>query len=425
MAEKSSKAMSLLKLAEERASLKKKLEEGKQKQQVDSVPYLPKDCISNILIRLPLESLQRSRFVCKPWYSIIYSPTFVHDNLRRAEKVLIFLSPINRVSRRSDRDSVFRENPNTFSVEAKIFDLKSVHVLHRPLIDPSSKYAIRYMMLADGKTTIGEFNATCLGKIRASCDGLIVIDNNLKKGELLIMNPITRELNLLPLGTIYPSHEESFALVNCTQGYKLVHLFRDESQFIGCEVLRIGERSWRVVDGPSFGLLKWFGYEPVFAIGALHWVPEIDHSEYIVSMTIDDEKFHKIMLPKVSRFNDRIMEVSDRLCFVAHEEMNEISIWMLESLSGEWGKIYTIGVGCIRDLIPLYFPKFRWEIYFMDKDGSVFVYDFEKEQMGKVVVKKGSFPFLGGAYMIHVNSLVSLSIKENSRDTIEYRTFEP
>lgn len=419
MAEKASKAMSLLKLAEERATLKKKLEEGKQKQQLDSVPYLPKDCVSNILIRLPLESLQRSRFVCKPWYSIINSRTFVHDNLQRAEKVLIFLTPFNLVSRWSDKDSVFRENTNTFSVEAKIFDLKSVHVLHRPLIDSSSKYAIRYMMLADGKIKIGEFNATCLGKIRATCDGLIVIDNKLKKGELVIMNPVTRELGLLPLGTIYPSHEESLALVNCTQGYKLIHLFRDESQFIGCEVLRIGERSWRVIDGPSFGLLKWFGYEPVFAIGALHWVPEIDHSEYIVLMTIDDEKFYKIELPKVSRFNDRIMEVSGCLCFVAHEEMNEISIWILESLCGEWKKIYTIGVGCIRDLIPLYFPKFKWEIYFMDKDGSVFAFDFEKEQMRKVVVKKEIFPIHPSAYTIHVNSLVSWSITENGHDDID------
>ncbi|KAK9074406.1 hypothetical protein SSX86_007004 [Deinandra increscens subsp. villosa] len=229
MAEKTCKRMSLLKLAEERASLKKKQEEQKQKQQLDSVPYLPKECVSNILIRLPIESLQRTRFVCKPWYSIIKSPTFIRDNLDRAEKVWIFLSPVEEEVLRGwdDQDSRFRENPNTFSVEKKLLELNSVYF---PLIEPLTKYAIKYMVLVNGKSVIRDYNATCLGMIRASCDGLIVVDNVLKKGELVIMNPVTRELDTLPLGTIYPPHHESYGLVNCgPRGYKLVHLFLDES----------------------------------------------------------------------------------------------------------------------------------------------------------------------------------------------------
>ncbi|GJX05971.1 putative F-box protein [Tanacetum coccineum] len=422
MSEKASKAMNLLKLVEERALLKKKIDKGKEKEQLDSIPYIPKDCVFNILIRLPIESLQRARFVCKPWYGIINSPKFIRENLCQSERVMIFLCPVNRFLRGCwpKQDSIFQENSTTFSVESRILDLKSIHVRHRPLIEPSLKYAIKYMVLADGKSTIGEFNATCLGKIKASCDGLIVVDNKLKKGELVIMNPVTRELSLLPLGTICLPHEESFGLVCCgTQGYKLVHLFIDESQLIGCEVLQIGEKSWKVIDGPSFGLMKWFGYDPVFASGALHWVPEVDHSDYIVTMTIDDEKFHRITLPKSSRFNDRIMEVSERLCFVTHEEMNEISIWLLESLSRvTWTKTYTITVGCIRDLIPLYFSRFKWEIYFLDIDGSIFAFDFEDEQMRKSAIKKGNFPILGASYSLHVNSLVSWQNKKTDDDTI-------
>ncbi|XP_076918941.1 F-box protein CPR1-like [Bidens hawaiensis] len=417
MAEKACKKMSLLKLAEERALMKKKLDEQKQKQQLDSVPYLPKDCVSNILIRLPIESLQRSRFVCKPWYSIIKSPTFIRDNLHRAEKVMIFLAPVKPLIRRRYDHLEFVENPNTFSVESKVFELKSVHMLLQPLIESPFKYVIKYMVFEDGKIAIGDYNATCLGKIRASCDGLIVVDNKLEKGELVIMNPVTREVNLLPLGTIYPPHDESFGLVRCgSGGYKLVHLFRDEFHYIGCEVLDIGEKSWRVIDGPSFGLVKWFGYSPVFAIGALHWVPEVDHSEYIVTMTIDDEKFHKIMLPKASRFNDRIMEAYECLCFVTHEDINEISIWVMGSVSDTWTKKYTIAIGCIRDLVPLYFSRFKYEIYFMDKDGSVFGFDFEGAHMKKFTTMKGCFMLPGAEYMVHVNSLVSWQIKENDHE---------
>nr|GEX12510.1 hypothetical protein [Tanacetum cinerariifolium] len=420
MSEKASKAVSLLKLVEERASLKKKIDERKQKEQLDSIPYIPKDCVSDILIRLPIESLQRARFVCKPWYGIINSPKFIRRNLCQSERVMIFLCPVNRfLWGWSKQYSIFQDNSTTFSVESRILDLKSVHVLHRPLIEPSLKYVIKYMVLADGKSIIGDFNATCLGKIRASCDGLIVVDNKLKKGELVIMNPVTRELSLLPLGTICLPRKESFGLVYCgTQGYKLVHLFLDESRFIGCEVLQIGEKSWKVIDGPSFRLVKWFGYDPVFASGALHWVPEVDHSDYIVTMTIDDEKFHRITLPKSSRFNDRIMEVSERLCFVTHEEMNEISIWLLESLSSvTWTKKYTIAVGCKRDMIPLYFSRFKWELYFSDKDGSIFAFDFEFEQMRKIATEKGFFGILGASHTLHVNSLVSWQNKEKDHDT--------
>ncbi|KAI3818410.1 hypothetical protein L1987_12216 [Smallanthus sonchifolius] len=255
--------MNLLKFAEQRGLMKKKLDEqNKQKQQLDSVPYLPKDCVTNILIRLPIESLQRSRFVCKSWYSIIKSPTFNRDNLHRAQKVIIFLSPVKAFLRSwYDQESDFHENPNTFYVESKVFELKRIPMLYRPLINTSLKYAIKYMVLEDGKSMIRDYNAACMGKIRASCDGLIVLDNTLRHRQLVIMNPVTHELNLLPSGTTYLALYESFGLVYGARGYKLVHLFRDEShQFIGCEVLQIGETSWRVIDGPAFGLIKWFGF---------------------------------------------------------------------------------------------------------------------------------------------------------------------
>ncbi|GLT31881.1 hypothetical protein SLA2020_065830 [Shorea laevis] len=59
--------VNLVRLLQERALSKKGKEEERQpqnvleqKQQQDTdtvVPYLPKDCVSNILVRLPIESL--------------------------------------------------------------------------------------------------------------------------------------------------------------------------------------------------------------------------------------------------------------------------------------------------------------------------------------------------------------------------------
>ncbi|CAK9168321.1 unnamed protein product [Ilex paraguariensis] len=413
------RSATLLRLVEQRALSRKELEEEKKKEQESLIPYLPEPLISKILVRLPLESLPRSRFVCKPWYKIVNDPVFINDYLGRSETVLVFLSPVlGEPLHPYFRTSIPNEKPNTFSVEAKLFQLQSIPLFCQPLMNPGSKFYIKFMEIKDGKSRIGDFNATCLGNIRATCNGLILLDNTMKKGGLVVMNPVTRELTGLPLGTLFSSHDESFGLAFCnsTSGYKLVHLFRDELRYIGCEILNLGMRSWRMVDGPSFGLFGWFGFEPVSALGALHWIPHIDHSEYIVSMEINEEKFHNISLPKSCRSNDRIVDIGGRLCFMTREEMNQIDMWMLGNLSGEnWTKEYTIMVGCITDMIPLYCSRINREMIFKDKDGSLYAYDFHLEIMRKVEIKNRCFP-VHGFCLPHVNSLVSWRIQEDGED---------
>ncbi|KAA8538764.1 hypothetical protein F0562_028341 [Nyssa sinensis] len=376
MAEKST---GLVRLVEERALSKR---EEKKREQENFVPYIPNACISNILVRLPLESLQRSKFV------------FVKERFYPYSV----------------------EKPNTFSVEANVVQSQLELLFKRTFIDSRLKFYIQFMEIRDGKSKIGELNATCLGEIRATCNGLILLDNNLKKGGLIVTNPVTRKVTVLPLGTLYPPHDESYGLALCssTKKYKVVHLFRDEMQYIGCEILILGTRSWKVVDGPSFGLMRWFGYKPVSAIGALHWVPDIDRSEYIISMEMENEKFHKIALPKSSRSYDGIVEMGGLLCFVIHEE-HQIDVWILRSLCGEdWTKQHSITVGYIIDIVPLYCSRIKGEMVFKDKDGSLYAYDFQLQVMKKVEMKKG-FP-IHGCYLPHVNSLVSWQTEEEGQD---------
>ncbi|CAA3019804.1 F-box At3g10240 [Olea europaea subsp. europaea] len=102
------------------------------------------------------------------------------------------------------------------------------------------------MEIKDGKSTVKEYNETCIGKIRATCNGLILLENRMKKEGFIVMNPVTRELLTIPLGTQSSPHHESYGLVFCHRpsNYKVVHLFRDESQYIGCEIINIGSGSW-------------------------------------------------------------------------------------------------------------------------------------------------------------------------------------
>lgn len=405
------KSIGLLKSVEERALLKKVEDEQKKEQ----VPYLHKDCISNILIRLPLESLQSSRFVCKPWYSIINSPIFVDAHLRHSESVLIFLKSVSRERLYPYFGiSMPPEQPNNFCVETSLLQSESVPIFGQPTISSAPKFFIQFMEFKEGKGKIREYNLSCLGHIRATCNGLILLGNKLKKGGLVVMNPVTRKLIALPLGTIYPPQDESYGFVlnSATGEYKVVHLFRDELGYVSCEILNLGSRMWREVNGPSFGLFGWFGYTPVSAIGALHWVPEIDHNDHIVSMEVATEKFHTVPLPKSCRTYDRIIEMAGFLCFVTHQEL-DIDIWNLKSLNGGvWMKQYTISTGSVLDMVPMFSLRISGDLIFKrDEDGSFYAYDFRFKVMRKVEMDKQGFP-LSGTYLPHVNSLIWLRTQD-------------
>lgn len=412
------KNSSLLRLVEERALSM----EEKKKQQEALVPYLHKDCVSNILVRLPLDCLQRSRFVCKPWYTIINSPLFTDAHLHRSESVLIFLSSIERESLyRSPMASIPPEKPNTVSVETKFLQSACVPVLGQPNMDPNMKSYIKFLEISGEKSKVGEYNVRCLGNIRASCNGLILLDNKLKKGGLIVINPVTRKLIALPLGTLYPPHDESygFALSNISREYKVVHLFRDELGFLGCEILILGTRLWRGVNGPSFGLVGWFGHMPVSAIGALHWVPHIDHSDYIVSMDVDTEKFHTVPLPKSSRTHDGIVEMGGFLSFVTHVELNQIDVWILKGIGELWTKQHSIITGCIMDMVPLFSLRIKGDMIFKrDEDGSFHTYDFQLQVMRKVEMENHRLP-VSCSLLPHVNSLVSCSRQDRTQDVCD------
>ncbi|XP_041016433.1 F-box/kelch-repeat protein At3g23880-like isoform X2 [Juglans microcarpa x Juglans regia] len=409
------KNASFLRLVEERALSM----EEKKKQQEALVPYLPKDCISNILVRLPIDSLQRSRFVCKAWYTIINSPIFIHAHLRRSESVLIFLSSIKRESLYSSPMAwIPPEKPNTISVEVKSLQSECAPVFGLPNLSPTLKSYIRCLEINDGKSKIGEYNISCLGNIRATCNGLILLDNKLKKGGLIVVNPVTRKLIALPLGTLFPAHVESYgmALSSATGEYKVIHLFKDELGFIGCETLIVGTRLWSWVNGPSFGLVSWFGCEPVSAIGAMHWVPHIDHSDYVVCMDVDEEKFHTTPLPKSCRTHDGIVEMGGFLSFVTHEEVNQIDIWILKGLGEAWTKQHSITMGCIMDMFPFFSLKMKGDMIFKrEEDGSFYAYDFQLQVMTRIEMENGRFP-LSCSFLPHVNSLVSWSSREGSQD---------
>lgn len=396
-----------------------KREEDKKQDEV-LVPNLPKDCMSNIIVRLPFSSLLNSRLVCKQWYNIIGSRFFIDTHQRHSESVLIFQTPLPKEKSTNfpmlpSSSSSSIERPPIFSVE-DYCQPSFVPILWQPV--PTKRFSLQFVEFEGGKCNKEEYNVICEGSIRAACNGLILLDSKLKKCKLIVLNPVTRKLIRLCLGTLSPPHNESygFALDSDTGLYKVVHLFHDELGFVSCEVLDLENRIWRAVNGPAVGLLKWFGYKPVSAIKALHWVPQIDGNEYIVSMEVHTEKFHTINLPKICRAYDRIVEMSGFLGLAVHEEANQIDIWILKGIAGEeWRKHHSITVGCLWDMIPLFSLRINEEMIFWGEEGrSFYSYDFQLQVMKTVETKGGRFP-LSDAYFPHVNSLVSWSSRDVQR----------
>lgn len=376
------------------------------------VPYLPKDCIFNIIVHLPIEYLLTSRFVCKSWHEIVNSPAFINAHLRRSEIGLIFLAPVRNAPPGYDFGKTLGSSAAkiSFSVESRVSELQSNSVYHWPLIDPPLLFCIKFMEIKEGQSTIKEYNTTCVGKIRATCNGLIVLENRMKKGGLVVMNPITRDLKTIPFGTRSSPQRESYGLgfLHELSVYKLVHLFKDDFEYICCEIMNIGSRSWREVNGPPNGLFGWLGHQPVFAIGALHWVPRVEHNEYLVSMPLHDEKFRKVPLPYTAGVHDRVFEMDGFLGFASRQNTDQIDVWTLRSLGvGSWEKQYSIIVDGKRDMVPLYCSRICGEIVFKCKDNDLYAYDHHLQVMRKIEVNKESFPSIG-CYFPHVNSLISM-----------------
>ncbi|KAJ9167201.1 hypothetical protein P3X46_021868 [Hevea brasiliensis] len=369
--------------------------------------YFSSDFVFQILVLLPIKSLVRLSCVCKTWFNLINSFAFADAHLQLCETTLICLDPKPQFP-----------NPYTLSIDLRL-GLEQFSIFPT---DSSRQYQqghLHFLEVQNSKIKVVELNITCSGNILATCDGLILVQLGKNKG-IVVMNPMTRKLIRYPLGTVAPISRnlESYGFMysNHEGKYKVVHLFIDKRLHVGCEILSVGTKSWRGVDGPSLGLVRKFAQESVSAIGALHWVPDTHNCEYIVSMDIDRETFFTIPLPSAYKRRDRLVELWGFLGLITHNAQPFVmDIWICKGLHGEaWSKQHTIHIDSVTDdLVPVTASRNAREICFESRgDGCYYVYDFQHQEMRRIEMeKKPGWNY--GPYLPFVNSLVSW---ENPRD---------
>ncbi|XP_051139138.1 probable F-box protein At5g47300 [Andrographis paniculata] len=351
---------------------------------VSQMTRLSQDLLSEILVRVPGETLFQVQFSCKKWYGLINSSVFVRCQAQQCDKVLLsqnvtLLEPISNPLYNDDDGG-----------ECKSF--------------------FHYLDLGDGTDGFMESGVVEVGDVKASCDGLVLA--TMGKGEgLILMNPVTRKHTVLPLGTDAVFHGYGIAFCKEAKTYKVAHLFHEKTGHRGCEILSMSTRKWTRIDVPH-GLLMYTRHM-VSIEGSLYWTPRKYSSDFFVVMNMEDEKFDTKKLPVVCVFKDRLIEIGGRLGFVSGTRLGVLQVWIMAEEGGMnelWRHCYSINVSSVGHPLPLCSTKNGKEIVLESTTRCLYLTNLDTGEIKQVRSRTVNPEWSGDMdsnYIPHRNTLAS------------------
>ncbi|KAL8497490.1 hypothetical protein ACS0TY_020992 [Phlomoides rotata] len=294
--------------------------------------YLPEEILIEILVKLPAKSLIRATSVCKPWRSLIRSPSFISAHLSSSENQALL--------RRYDIHKA-REHYTVFPKRGP-FGIKSSE-LDFPF-----------------KCPIGYF------RIVGSCDGLVCLSNDLftDPSPPVILNPAIRNHVVLPKSLVNPNepHLVVLGFGVASNVYKVVRLVycRNDYGFIAppqAEIFSLGTGRWRKLSGIDVRIrLLEYVWCPIFFKGFVYWIgyqrkSENNDCNSILSFHFGDEVFGEIMFPEELERED----VTSLSLAIMGESLGAITIngeigdlrcdvWMMKDhgVNESWTRLYRI-----------------------------------------------------------------------------------
>ncbi|PON83790.1 F-box domain containing protein [Trema orientale] len=283
-----------------------------------TVPNLNEDVLTVILSKLPVKSLMRFKCVCKSWYSLITSPTFVAMHFNNKDRHKDFLA---------------------FVVGGRVVISLSISFLSYHTVQYSSNLSQNF------------HNTHFIG----FCNGLLcVVANELT---FHIINPATKESKVLkepnkPLDS--PSY--GFAFDSKVNDYKVVRVTLERT-----EILTLKSNSWRsifmtdrstsVMKGVSTLVDLW---SSAVMNNALHWIGlRLDlNKKVIVAFDLVNEEFRDIKVPDHPNSSDLFCP-SRHQCYVFQDCLSmtisygfssnrKIEVWLMKEygVEGSWTKRY-------------------------------------------------------------------------------------
>lgn len=284
---------------------------------------LPDSILFYIFLRVPAESLARSKFVCKRWRSLISEPGFAESHLQRLKAG--DLIPRQRILIGGNQ-----------TIDYKTLDANEgcVAVPHNiKTIKPDSNW-----------------------RIVGSCDGLVCF---LVSGIFLIYNPTTREYRELPSSGLEEEYEflerqngsfYGFGYDPRSDDYKIVegiHEYFD--RFWGAAIFSLKSGSWRRIYFPIEEIEESrlvVCDNGVYWKGALHWHVYEWGKSGILSLDLSEEKFHRVLsAPEVERDGlSRGLGIHGTSLFIYSRYGNHIHTWITDEYrrGGSWTNWFSV-----------------------------------------------------------------------------------
>ncbi|XP_058195161.1 F-box/kelch-repeat protein At3g23880-like [Rhododendron vialii] len=293
------------------------------------LPNLPLEIIvEEILSRLPVKSLLRSRCVCKSWRSLISDPNFARIHLRRA-------SSSNISNDCTHHRLLISHGVRSHSLYSAFHEHSDAAVrLDYPGCDPRG--------LGDGVRILG------------SCDGLVCIET---ARTLFLWNPSTRKSKRLPSVRLPPDHLAAygFGYDASIDDYKVVgflsnvHIdigFHFEVEVYTMRTMRTD--SWRRIGDFPHGHHPYRTYRHcsgVFVNGALHWDWRRKTNGIIVSLDLATETYGEVLKPeyRVGLSHEIMCAVNGCLC-VIHDYRTCADVWVMKEygVRESWTKLAAV-----------------------------------------------------------------------------------
>ncbi|XP_026398199.1 F-box protein At3g07870-like [Papaver somniferum] len=304
---------------------------------------LPKEITTDILSRLPNESLWECKLVCKPWRDLIVSdPSFTHMHIQHRQ----------RGTCNKHDSSAGQCVKRLYYAEFNKSNEKFVRVKDLDLTHREADNGIDYDTLPNDRwgpepweIPFGE-EIEHYEEIVGSCNGLVCItlSYNIKEElfykPLYVCNPMTRECVVLPK-IIVPTESDDepcysddevelwhgdfndgFGYSPSTNEYKVVRIYYDEVY-----VYTLGDgKGWRHI-----GTKEYKSGAGEYVHRAYNW---LDKDRNLVSFDLEDEKFGVLPSPPCFRdwddYSYELREDGECLSIVHRNQRYVYDIWLLK-----------------------------------------------------------------------------------------------
>ncbi|KAL1547633.1 putative F-box protein [Salvia divinorum] len=289
---------------------------------------LPQELTIEILSRLPVRTIIKSKCVCKSWRGLVESPLFASVHSRQAALSYAHLHAI--------------EFSRAHSLLGFIDDNE---VIHKP---------------PKGSVLSHTFPNPYKPYIHSSVNGLLFMIDFDSTSELFICNPITREYVRIEMGHECHSNEYAFGFgVSKSGQYKIVRFYADWRNPLTCQVYNLGTGQWKsIMVEITFEFESQVEIVPPWVNGNLHWLildlkkvgkKGIRNRPIIYCLDLETELFNYFSCPPGIQnckrsFYYSLSNLEGRLCFSNDGSEDVFEIWCMKEYGDDksWTKDYVI-----------------------------------------------------------------------------------